>query len=175
MEGKGTPRSNESCENQKAVVMNIVCRPSNSNTNISENSNDYNICDKYKGLTCVSSKDDVSDKSDIVLENNIKFVYFNARSIVNKLSELELLVREENVDVLGICETWLLEVISDDEISFSGYSLFRRDRSDLVKERGGGVLLYIKNELNPSLPELCDTSLRRVFGVILSVRVIVSL
>ena len=77
----------------------------------------------------------------------------------HKLSKLELLIREENIDMIGICETWLLEKISDAEISFSGYSLFRRDRKDLVKERGGGVLLYIKNELNPILiPELCDSS-----------------
>ena len=156
MEGKGATGANEGCATQKAVVnpkVNPILAswPSDSMCN---NNNDINM-----DLASVSSlRDDVSDKNDIILENNIKCVYFNARSIVNKLLDLELLIREESVDILGICETWLIEVISDGEISFSGYSLFRRDRKDLVKERGGGVLMYIKNELNPSLiPELCDT------------------
>ena len=51
--------------------------------------------------------------------NNIKCVYFNARSIVNKRSELELLIRGENVDIVGISETWLFNDISDNEISFN--------------------------------------------------------
>jgi len=133
------------------------------NVNINNNdSSNNNLNNGGGGLASVSSsRDEVCDKKDIIIENNIKCVYFNARSIVNKLSELELLIREENIDVLGISETWLLEEISDSEMDFSGYSLLRRDRNDLVKERGGGVLLYIKNELNPSLiPELGDSGFK---------------
>ena len=71
------------------------------------------------------------------------------------------MIRSETIDVLGISETWLFEDISDNEISFNGYSLFRYDRNDLVKKRGGGVILYIKNELNPSLiPELCVSNFK---------------
>ena len=75
--------------------------------------------------------------------DNIKCVYFNARSIKNKLPELELLIKEENIDVLGISETWLFNDISDNKISFNEYSLFRCDRNDPVKTRGSDVLLYI--------------------------------
>ena len=101
-----------------------------------------------------------NNNSDSKIKNNdIKCIYFNARSIVNKLSELELLIREENVDIIGISETWLLKDISDNEISFNGYSIFRCDRNDLVKKRGGGVLMYIRNELNPCLiDQLSDPS-----------------
>ena len=73
----------------------------------------------------------------------------NARSIVNKLIELELCVNFERPDILGITETWLDSRIADSELAFEGYTLIRRDREDSVKVRGGGVLLYIKNELNP--------------------------
>ena len=76
---------------------------------------------------------------------------------MNKLSELELLIKDENIDVIGISETWLVEDISDSEISFNGYSIFRCDRKDLIKKRGGGVLIWVKNELNPSqVQDLCD-------------------
>lgn len=55
----------------------------------------------------------------------------------------------EKPDIVAITETWLNENISDSEISFEGYTLIRRDRKDVVKQRGGGVLLYIRSSLNP--------------------------
>jgi hypothetical protein len=73
----------------------------------------------------------------------------NARSVVNKIKELKLLVEEENVDVVAITETWLNETITDEEMNISGFVLFRRDRNDPIKRRGGGVAMYVKNELNP--------------------------
>ena len=73
----------------------------------------------------------------------------NARSIVNKQKELEMTVIEENLDLVVITETWLSNKISDEEISINGYTLIRKDRSDINKSRGGGVAMYVKNELNP--------------------------
>ena len=37
--------------------------------------------------------------------NRLQCLYINARSIVNKHKELELYVREENIDIIGISET----------------------------------------------------------------------
>ena len=129
MEGKGPTRTNESGPHQKAVGNGLISPSYSSKTNLK-----------------------------IGRRDSIKCVYFNARSIVNKLPELELLVKGENIDVLGISETWLFDDVSDGEISFNGYSLFRCDRNDPVKTRGGGVLLYIRNELNPSqVYDLCDS------------------
>jgi exonuclease III len=64
----------------------------------------------------------------------------------NKRDELQLLLREKKVDVLGLTESWTHDGISDAEISFSGYRMFRKDRSNSAKTRGGGVLLYVKEE-----------------------------
>jgi len=77
-----------------------------------------------------------------------KCLYMNARSIVNKHKELQLLVMEENLDIIAITETWLTDKIQDSEINILGYQLIRQDRQKLVKLRGGGVALYIRNELN---------------------------
>ena len=49
-------------------------------------------------------------------------------------------------DIIGITESWASSDISDTEISLTGYDMFRRDRPADV--RGGGVLLYVKSELN---------------------------
>jgi ribonuclease P/MRP protein subunit RPP40 len=82
-------------------------------------------------------------------QSKLKCICMNARSVVNKIKELKLLVEEENVDVVAITETWLNETITDEEMNISGFVLFRRDRNDPIKRRGGGVAMYIKNELNP--------------------------
>ena len=80
--------------------------------------------------------------------NNARYkcLYFNARSLVNKIKELELLVKSENADIIGVTETWLNTNILDSEMSMEGYSLLRKDRSD--NRRGGGVALYIRNDIN---------------------------
>jgi len=54
------------------------------------------------------------DNSKKDIGNNVKCVYFNARSIVNKQKELNLLISEEDLDIIGITETWLNDKILDE-------------------------------------------------------------
>ena len=63
------------------------------------------------------------------------------RQSVRKLYRFQDLVYAENSDVRCVNETWLNQNINNSEISHSGFTIFRRDRSD----RGGGeVLIAIK-------------------------------
>jgi hypothetical protein len=64
-----------------------------------------------------------------------------------KLDELRVEVRKHCIDVVGIAESWTRDGITDAEISLEGFTLFRRDRVSDCKMRGGGVLLYVRNEL----------------------------
>lgn len=57
-------------------------------------------------------------------------------------------VLEEKFDVIGITETWLNAGILDSEMSIEGYTLHRNDRNIEEKHRGGGVALYVHNDLN---------------------------
>src|SRR6266496_728547 len=76
-------------------------------------------------------------------------LYTNIRSIMNndKRGELEIMLKEKDIQILGITESWGHEGIDDAELSFSGYVLFRRDRIIGNKTKGGGVLLYVNNRL----------------------------
>ena len=47
-------------------------------------------------------------------------------------------------DIVGVTESWATDKIYDAELELTGYTLFRKDR---VLKRGGGVLLYVKKEL----------------------------
>lgn len=80
--------------------------------------------------------------------SKLSCLYLNARSIVNKHKELEMYVLEENFDIVCITETWLNSSILDSEMSISGYTLHRKDRNNVNKLRGGGVALYVHNDLN---------------------------
>jgi ribonucleases P/MRP protein subunit RPP40 len=80
--------------------------------------------------------------------NTLGCFYVNARSIMNKVDELQLYVEEEKPDIIGITETWVFEDVLDSEINIDGYTTLRKDRISGNKSRGGGVLLYIKNDIS---------------------------
>ena len=66
-----------------------------------------------------------------------------------KRDELQCILVERNIAVLGVMESWTHEKISDAEIEMIGYNVFRKDRNCEMgkKKRGGGVLLYIRKDL----------------------------
>ena len=121
------------------------------NSNHKPNSSKYNF--NIKAATVNVTRDSSSNvKCSRIVKNKIKTrlscMYFNARSIVNKIDELEIYTKEEDLDIIGVTETWLSDEILTSEYSLEGYTLLRKDRKDLVKTRGGGVALYVKNEIN---------------------------
>ena len=71
----------------------------------------------------------------------IQVYLWNARNIVNKLSDFSSFVYASNYNVYRITETWLSDHIYDNEILPSDYVIYRKDRSS----RGGGVLLVCSN------------------------------
>ena len=72
-------------------------------------------------------------------------MYFNARSIKNKFDEVQAYIKSENLDMLGITETWINGHEFEAEFNIPGYKLFHQDREH---KKGGGVLLYVKNEIH---------------------------
>jgi hypothetical protein len=68
----------------------------------------------------------------------------NARSLINKTDELELLVITNDIDIACITETWLKETVPDKAVAVSGMTLVRNDRT---YGTGGGVALYVNNKI----------------------------
>ena len=52
------------------------------------------------------------------------------------------MLKDEDVDILCLTETWLAPNIDSNFIQIDGYELFRKDRG----KRGGGTCIYAKNE-----------------------------
>ena len=68
----------------------------------------------------------------------------NARSIINKKTELNIMVDDIKPHIIGITESWANNDITNAELGLEGYVMFRKDR---IGRRGGGVLLYIKDTI----------------------------
>ena len=73
----------------------------------------------------------------------IKCLYMNARSLVNKTTELQALASD--LDLLAITETWLKPHILDCEL-LPGLN-FTIHRGDRENRSGGGVMLAVKNTI----------------------------
>ena len=77
-------------------------------------------------------------------KSEIKCVCLNARSIINKKTELNIMVNDIKPHIIGITESWANNDITNAELGLEGYVMFRKDR---IGRRGGGVLLYIKDTI----------------------------
>ena len=74
---------------------------------------------------------------------------WNARSLWNKLDELDRILHDSKLDICLICESWFSNCHRDNELNIEGYSFQRSDRSgDESKSSGGGLMLYIRDGLD---------------------------
>ena len=97
-----------------------------------------------RGIDKDSKKTSAKNSLESPMEFGYKCVCLNARSIVNKRNELNIMVEDIDPHIIGITESWATPDISDAELGMAGYVMFRKDR---LGRRGGGVILYIKESI----------------------------
>ena len=117
---------------------------------------DSNLFDMYMPVVENDIDSDIITVGDSQLTSGrrqppskFKCLYTNAQSIVKKHLELEALVNIYDPDIIGITETWLNNKVSDKEYCIEVYQKpIRQDRLDTKDGRGGGVMLFIKNDID---------------------------
>ncbi|KAK4469011.1 hypothetical protein MN116_000155, partial [Schistosoma mekongi] len=67
-------------------------------------------------------------------------VLINARSVLNKMSDLRTTVLITKPSAILVTETWCSSSVLDADINIDGYSLHRTSRDN---QRGGGCIIYI--------------------------------
>ena len=73
----------------------------------------------------------------------LQIIFFNARSVVNKINSTHNLISSGKYDIIFVSETWLTKSVYDSMLCPSQYSIYRRDHKS---GRGGGVMvLFIFN------------------------------
>ena len=92
------------------------------------------------------SSDSFSDLNHTASENqilnNFSIVHYNVQSLANKTAIIES--EFKHFDIITITETWLNERISDNEVQFNDYSIYRRDR---IGDNHGGICTFIRNNV----------------------------
>jgi hypothetical protein len=83
------------------------------------------------------------------MKDKLNCMFVNARSVLSnfKIEELTAYTKQNDLDVIGIAETWLTDNILQPEVSLNGYTLYRKDRCTVKQGRGGGVMLYVRNSV----------------------------
>eukprot|EP00112_Aurelia_sp_Birch-Aquarium-sp1_P008427 Seg1927.10 transcript_id=Seg1927.10/GoldUCD/mRNA.D3Y31 product="hypothetical protein" protein_id=Seg1927.10/GoldUCD/D3Y31 len=91
----------------------------------------------------------------------LRVAHINCCSLIGKFTEINMLLQNCNVDVLGITETHLNQRIEDRGIAVEGYELQRFDR---VHKKGGGCLVYYREDLDVvPRPDLRNNELEAIW------------
>ena len=95
-----------------------------------------------------NTKDNTKTSAKNSLESSTEFGYkcvcLNARSIVNKRNELNIMAENIDPHLIGITESWAITDISDAELGMTGYVMFRKDRIGRMEVE---LFLYIKESI----------------------------
>ena len=76
---------------------------------------------------------------------------------MNKIEDLEIVIKNNDVDIACITETWLTANIADPVVDISGYTIVRKDRA--MPKRGGGVCAFVKSSISFRTIEELDNPL----------------
>ena len=79
------------------------------------------------------------------MQQGLRVAHINCCSLIGKFAEINMLLQNCNIDVLGITESHLSQRIEDKEIAVEGYELQRFDREH---KKGGGCVVYYREDLD---------------------------
>ena len=98
-----------------------------------------------------------------VYKNSKLWIHFNCRSLNNSYGELEIICNTLSPDYVFGTESWMDESNPPSAYIPKGYMMKRKDRSDEFKhkygkERGGGVFILHKENLNVAIMPTLNTT-----------------
>jgi hypothetical protein len=91
--------------------------------------------------------------------------YQNVRSLVTEINQLIPSLNTSHSDIIVFTKTWLSDIISNSELGFNNYIIYRCDRSPLNNNysRGGGVLIAVNVNLKSKLLKISINSVEHIF------------
>ena len=89
-----------------------------------------------------------------VLKNKkLNVCSLNSQSICNKMDEFRITFKDSKATIIIVSETWCNSKVSDSFLKLPGYKLIRHDRKG---KRGGGLAIYIKENIKFTVIEKSD-------------------
>jgi hypothetical protein len=89
--------------------------------------------------------------------DSLIFYVINPTSLVKPAAfqQLGTDLSQFNIGIAIIAETWFSALHTDHLVKIDGYNLFRKDR---VGKKGGGVAIYVRDDINSAIKILCPHS-----------------
>ncbi|KAG5864358.1 hypothetical protein JTB14_012901 [Gonioctena quinquepunctata] len=81
----------------------------------------------------------------------LKVCCMNIMSLATHINELREFSKENSYSIICITESWLNDSILDETVSLPGYNIFRSDR---INSGGGGVPIYVKQNIQSFVNDL---------------------
>lgn len=78
-------------------------------------------------------------------KKGLKIASLNVRSLVSKIEQIEVLLSDEKLDLLGVSESWLKPSVTNNIVRIDNYKIYRWDRQ--ANKRGGGVCVYVSRRI----------------------------
>ena len=107
--------------------------------------------------------------SDIVKSNDkLSLLHINSRSILSKLNDIQVLIDQCGANIIAVTETWL-NSDNEDFVSINGFKFIS---SCGFVDRGGGVGLFISNNISFKIVDFASFSIRVTSFEFLLVKII---
>ena len=97
---------------------------------------------KGKKTRKVLSRNKISQPTDI--KKKLKCINTNAQSLQYKMDELKQVIKENDVKIVAVTESWGQEW-KEVALEMDGFNMYKKHRTD--GRRGGGCVLYVSQEL----------------------------
>ena len=82
--------------------------------------------------------------------SKLKLAHVNIRSCRNKEVEISLILKENDIDILTLNETWLKKNF---KLDIPNYTITRNDRPS---RQGGGVAILVRNDIKFDIIDTCS-------------------
>jgi hypothetical protein len=101
----------------------------------------------------------------LVKNSELSIYYQNVRSLVSKIDKLISTINTNFFDIIAFSETWLSNNLSNSEINFNNYIIYRCDRSLLNSNCiiGDEVLIAVNYNLKSKKLHISIDSVEHVF------------
>lgn len=92
----------------------------------------------------MSAENSYYNLTDLDEWNGLQFIQLNVQSLYSKIDSIRYGFVRKSMDVIGITETWLNDLLPSSLVNIDDFYLYRNDR---VGRRGGGTCLFVRKTL----------------------------
>ena len=96
--------------------------------------------------------------------SKLKLAHVNIRNCRNKEVEISLFLKENDIDILSLNETWLK---SNFKFDIPNYTIARKDR---LRRQGGGLAILVCNDIKLDIIDSCSTLNTNIEAITISLR-----